>query len=67
MIDNPSNPPNPGVTRRAPRNHPEITQKSPRNHPEIGFGKTLPFGRVFYWVREREKIKGSQLGYWKVS
>ena len=31
MIDNPSNPPNPGVTRRAPRNHPEITQKSPRN------------------------------------
>ena len=35
--------------------------------PEIGFGKTLPFGRVFYWVREREKIKGSQLGYWKVS
>ena len=21
--------------------------------PEIGFGKTLSFGRVFYWVRER--------------
>ena len=58
MIDNPSNPPN--------MSYPEkfriwkdpsfwkgfLLDSGKGESPEIGFGKTLPFGRVFYWIRE---------------
>lgn len=52
MTDNPSNPPNPGVTRRAPRNR---------------IWKDPSFWKGFLLGTGKGKIRGLQLGYWEVS